>query len=60
MRVAFVGLGTMGLPMARHLVAAGHQLVGYDLDPSRVEALGVAASICIYTNTSVTVEEIGA
>lgn len=42
MRVAFVGLGTMGLPMARHLVAAGHQLVGYDLDPSRVEALGVA------------------
>ena len=42
MRIAFVGLGTMGLPMARHLVAAGHELVVHDLDHSRVEALGVA------------------
>lgn len=40
MRVAFVGLGKMGLPMARRLVAAGHDLVGFDLDPSRVAALG--------------------
>jgi 3-hydroxyisobutyrate dehydrogenase len=45
-RVAFIGLGTMGLPMARNLVAAGHAVVGFDLDPSRVEQLGagVAAS----------------
>jgi 3-hydroxyisobutyrate dehydrogenase len=41
-RVAVVGLGTMGLPMARHLVAAGHEVVGCDLDPGRVEALGAA------------------
>jgi 3-hydroxyisobutyrate dehydrogenase len=39
-RVAVIGLGTMGLPMARHLVAAGHQVVGCDLDRRRVEALG--------------------
>ena len=39
-----VGLGTMGLPMARHLVAAGHDVVGCDLDPSRVEALGAAVA----------------
>ncbi len=39
-RVAFHGLGTMGLPMARNLVAAGHEVVGHDLDPARIEALG--------------------
>jgi 3-hydroxyisobutyrate dehydrogenase-like beta-hydroxyacid dehydrogenase len=26
MRIGFVGLGLMGLPMARHLIAAGHRL----------------------------------
>ncbi len=41
-RVAFVGLGTMGLPMARNLIAAGHEVVGSDLDPARVDALGGA------------------
>jgi 3-hydroxyisobutyrate dehydrogenase len=35
LRVAFIGLGTMGLPMARNLVAAGHDVVGCDLDPSK-------------------------
>jgi 3-hydroxyisobutyrate dehydrogenase-like beta-hydroxyacid dehydrogenase len=39
-RVAFIGLGTMGLPMARNLVAAGHEVVACDLDPRRAEALG--------------------
>nr|WP_143174061.1 2-hydroxy-3-oxopropionate reductase [Streptoalloteichus hindustanus] len=29
--VGFVGLGVMGAPMAGHLVAAGHQVTGYDL-----------------------------
>jgi 3-hydroxyisobutyrate dehydrogenase len=41
-RIAFIGLGTMGLPMARNLVAAGHEGVGSDLDPARVDALGGA------------------
>ena len=39
-RVAFIGLGTMGLPMARHLVDEGHHVVGLDLDPARAETLG--------------------
>ena len=39
-RVAFIGLGTMGLRMARNLVAAGHDVVGCDLDPKHAEALG--------------------
>ena len=40
MRVGVVGLGTMGLPLARHLLAAGHDVVGCDLKPERVAALG--------------------
>ncbi len=40
-RVAFIGLGTMGLPMARHLVDSGHDVVGLDLDPARAKTLGV-------------------
>jgi 3-hydroxyisobutyrate dehydrogenase len=43
-RVAFIGLGTMGLPMARRLVAAGHRVVGCDLDSARAEALGAPVS----------------
>lgn len=39
-RVAFIGLGTMGLPMARKLVAAGHELVAVDVDPGRATLLG--------------------
>ena len=49
MKVAFLGLGHMGLPMAKNLVAAGHEVVGFDVFPAAVEAardagLGVAAS----------------
>ena len=38
-RIAVYGLGTMGLPMARNLAAAGHDVIGHDLDPERVAAL---------------------
>jgi 3-hydroxyisobutyrate dehydrogenase len=40
MRVAVIGLGTMGLPMSRHLVTAGHDVAGCDIDSARVDALG--------------------
>ena len=39
-RIAVIGLGTMGLPMARHLVEAGHAVVGCDLAPGRAESIG--------------------
>ena len=29
--VGFIGLGTMGLPMARNIVRQGHQVTGYDM-----------------------------
>ncbi len=34
-RIAFVGLGAMGWPMAARLVAAGHDVVGVDAVPGR-------------------------
>ena len=30
-KIAFIGLGNMGLPMAKNLVAADHDVTGYDL-----------------------------
>jgi 3-hydroxyisobutyrate dehydrogenase len=46
-RIGFIGLGNMGLPMARNLIKAGHQVVGFDLNAASVAALaadkGVAA-----------------
>ncbi|GAB4386094.1 3-hydroxyisobutyrate dehydrogenase [Albidovulum sp.] len=30
MKIGFIGLGNMGAPMARNLVAAGHDVTGYD------------------------------
>ncbi|MPZ38372.1 MAG: 3-hydroxyisobutyrate dehydrogenase [Rhizobiales bacterium] len=31
-QIGFVGLGNMGLPMARNLIRAGHAVTGYDLN----------------------------
>lgn len=39
-RVAFIGLGTMGRPMAGHLVAAGHDVVACDASRDAAAALG--------------------
>ncbi|HEY4027664.1 MAG TPA: 3-hydroxyisobutyrate dehydrogenase [Candidatus Dormibacteraeota bacterium] len=38
-KVGFVGLGTMGLPMASNLIGAGHALRVYDVDPGRMREL---------------------
>jgi L-threonate 2-dehydrogenase len=38
-RIAFVGLGAMGLPMATNLVAKGFTVVGYDLNARALDAL---------------------
>ena len=36
--VAFIGLGTMGAPMAAHLVRAGHHVTVYNRTPAKAEA----------------------
>ena len=39
MRIGFIGLGNMGAPMVRRLVAAGHNVTGYDVLESAMAAL---------------------
>ena len=41
-KIAFIGLGHMGLPMACNLVKAGHEVIGFDLVPSALEQLVTA------------------
>ncbi|MEZ5670599.1 MAG: 3-hydroxyisobutyrate dehydrogenase [Alphaproteobacteria bacterium] len=43
-RIAFLGLGNMGLPMARNLVAAENSVVGYDVGEA-AQAAAVAAGL---------------
>lgn len=38
-KLCFVGLGVMGLPMTRHLAAAGYEISVFDLDPARGKVL---------------------
>ena len=65
--VGVVGLGVMGSPMAANLVAAGHTVVGFDIDPGRrssaarsgvriadsAGAVGAASKIVIFSLPSV-------
>lgn len=47
-RLGMIGLGKMGLPLSRELMAEGHSVCGYDVDPARMKMLedigGTAAS----------------
>jgi 3-hydroxyisobutyrate dehydrogenase-like beta-hydroxyacid dehydrogenase len=44
MKVAFLGLGNMGLPMAKHVVAAGHDVTVWNRSPKKVDGAKSAAS----------------
>lgn len=48
-RVGIVGVGRMGLPMARHATAAGFEVIAFDLDPA---ATGKAAAAGARTASS--------
>ena len=41
-KVAVIGLGIMGLPMAKNLVKAGHDVVGYNRSPEKAQDLARA------------------
>jgi 3-hydroxyisobutyrate dehydrogenase-like beta-hydroxyacid dehydrogenase len=46
-RVGVIGLGKMGLPMARHLLAKGHEVAAYDVEPPAVDkAIEMGAKKC--------------
>jgi 3-hydroxyisobutyrate dehydrogenase len=42
MKIAFAGLGVMGAPMARHLLAAGYEVTGYNRSPEKAQAWSAA------------------
>ncbi len=44
MEIGFIGLGNMGAPMARNLVAAGHRVTGYDVAGVTIEGAASAPS----------------
>jgi 3-hydroxyisobutyrate dehydrogenase len=48
-RIAFIGLGNMGLPMAQNLIKAGHQVEGVDLNPAAVDKLKAAGGTSVET-----------
>ena len=41
MRIAFIGTGVMGAPMAKHLAAAGHSVTVYNRTRAKAEATGL-------------------
>ena len=38
MKIGFIGLGNMGLPMAINLLKAGHEVIGFDLVQAQTDA----------------------
>ena len=43
-KVVVIGQGYVGLPVAMRSVAIGHEVVGLDLDPRRIDSLGAGSS----------------
>ena len=41
-RIAFLGTGLMGLPMAKNLLAAGHSVAAWNRTRAKAETLGSA------------------
>ena len=56
-KIAFIGLGNMGLPMAANLLKAGHQVNGYDVVPA---ACAAAASAGVHIAPSLAEAAAGA
>src|SRR2546421_3675768 len=46
MDVGFIGLGTMGRPMASHLQTAGHRLFLHDVGPISQELVAAGGIVC--------------
>ncbi|SFC69731.1 3-hydroxyisobutyrate dehydrogenase [Tropicimonas isoalkanivorans] len=62
MRIAFIGLGNMGAPMAQNLKKAGHDVVGFDLaaKPEGIEMADTAAAACEGADVAITMLPNGA
>lgn len=49
MKIAFIGLGNMGLPMAKNLVNAGYEVCGLNRSKSREDHFSEAGGHTGYT-----------
>ena len=49
MKIGFLGIGRMGAPMARNLLAAGHQVTVWNRDPAKAMALGPEGAVVAAT-----------
>ncbi|WP_438978774.1 3-hydroxyisobutyrate dehydrogenase [Polynucleobacter sp.] len=54
MKVAFLGLGNMGLPMALNLIKAGHQVHGFDLVQAQLDAFKAAGGVSAHSASEAT------
>ncbi|MCB5200279.1 3-hydroxyisobutyrate dehydrogenase [Loktanella sp. TSTF-M6] len=56
MKIAFIGLGNMGGPMAANLMAAGHDVTGFDLTarPDGLRMADSAAAACAGADVAIT------
>jgi 3-hydroxyisobutyrate dehydrogenase len=46
-QIGFIGLGNMGLPMARNLIKAGHPVCGYDVNAAALDKFSAAGGISV-------------
>lgn len=49
MKIAMVGLGRMGMNMARRLLQSGHQVIGYNKSAPKIDQLASEGAIAAYT-----------
>lgn len=52
-KVGFIGLGIMGTPMSRRLIAAGHELVIYDIKPEALTPLTALGAVAVSSPSDV-------
>ena len=45
MKIAFIGLGIMGKPMAKNLIKAGHALRVYDHKQTAIDEVAAAGAV---------------
>ena len=46
-QIGFIGLGNMGLPMARNLIKAGHPVCGYDVSAAALDKFSAAGGFSV-------------
>ena len=45
MKIGFIGLGNMGLPMVKNLVKANHEVIGFDINPLAVTGIKIVNNL---------------